>query len=84
MNTEPNDKPDPPYPGHRIRPVRVSDELWDAAAEAAAAEGTNVSAIIRECLARYVRRANRRARKGHSDASPSHLHKGHGDGPSGH
>jgi len=37
-----------------LRAIRVSDALWQAAAERAAAEGTTVTAVIREALARYV------------------------------
>lgn len=39
--------------------VRVEDELWDAAKAAASANGTTVSAVIRDCLARYVKRSKR-------------------------
>lgn len=46
--------------------VRRADELWDARAESAAADGM-LAATIRECLARYMRRARRRQRRGHSD-----------------
>lgn len=34
--------------------VRVEDELWEAAKGKAAAEGTTVSAVIREALKGYV------------------------------
>lgn len=40
--------------GTTIRPVRISDELWDAAKAKAEAEGTNVSAVVREKLHEYV------------------------------
>jgi predicted HicB family RNase H-like nuclease len=34
--------------------VRVEDDLWTAAKQAAAEDGTTVSAVVRECLSRYV------------------------------
>lgn len=34
----------------------VSDELWEAGKAAAAAQGTTLTAVLREALARYVRR----------------------------
>jgi predicted HicB family RNase H-like nuclease len=37
--------------------VRVEDELWNAAKAKAAESGTTVSAVIREALERYVKRA---------------------------
>lgn len=40
--------------GTTIRPVRISDELWEAARAKAAAEGTNVSTVVREKLREYV------------------------------
>lgn len=51
--------------------VRRVEELWDAAAEVAAAKGTLLQATVRECLARSVRRTRRRQWKGHHDA-PRH------------
>ena len=46
--------PNKPRPENRHRMVRVEDELWEAAKEAAAQEGTTVSAVIRDALKRYV------------------------------
>lgn len=40
--------------GTTIRPVRISDDLWVAAKTKAEAEGTNVSAVVREKLREYV------------------------------
>lgn len=72
--TEPKpNRPNPPYPyqGTRIRSVRMADELWDSLAEVAAAEGTNVSALIRRNAEREVRRFRRRQRRrGHG--TPRH------------
>lgn len=48
--------PNKPRPENRHRMVRVEDSLWNAAKAAAAANGTTVSAVIREALARYVKR----------------------------
>jgi predicted HicB family RNase H-like nuclease len=36
--------------------VRVEDELWEAAKAAANADGTTVSAVIRDALRKYVKR----------------------------
>lgn len=38
----------------RTHPVRVPDELWAAATEAAATHGDNLSDILRAALAAYV------------------------------
>lgn len=46
--------------GLRVRTVRVGDELWDAAAEWAAAEGSNMSVLIRQLLTHHMRRAKQR------------------------
>jgi len=46
--------PNKPRRENRHRMVRVEDQLWEAAKEKAASEGTTVSAVIRACLARYV------------------------------
>lgn len=46
--------PNAPRPNNRHRMVRVEDDLWDAAKEAAADDGTTVSAVVRECLRQYV------------------------------
>lgn len=48
--------PNKPRPENRHRMVRVEDELWNAAKEAAAANDTTVSEVIRQALARYVKR----------------------------
>jgi len=42
-------------PPSRVHTVRVPDHIWAAAAERAAADGTNVSAIIVAALVRYGR-----------------------------
>jgi antitoxin component of RelBE/YafQ-DinJ toxin-antitoxin module len=49
--------PNKPRPENRHRMVRVEDELWEAAKDAAEANGTTVSAVIRAALVRYVKRA---------------------------
>ena len=46
----------PNTPGTPRRSIRVPDDLWNAAAKKASAEGTDVSAVIRKALERYVRR----------------------------
>lgn len=46
----------PNTPGTPRRTIRVPDALWDAAAVKAAEQGTDVSAVIRKALERYVRR----------------------------
>lgn len=51
--------PDAPKTKHRM--VRVDDELWTAAAEAAAANGTTRSEVIRDALKRYVARQRRKS-----------------------
>lgn len=48
--------PNKPRPENRHRMVRVEDALWNAAREAAAANGTTVSEVIRDALRRYVKR----------------------------
>ena len=40
-----------------IRTVRVPDDLWIAAQEAANVRGESVSNVLRDALARYVKRA---------------------------
>jgi predicted transcriptional regulator len=40
--------------------VRVEDDLWNAAREAAAANDTTVSEVIRDALRRYVKRQEKR------------------------
>lgn len=46
----------PNTPGTPRRTIRVPDTLWDAAQAKAEAEGTDVSAVLRKALERYVRR----------------------------
>lgn len=46
----------PNTPGTPRRTIRVPDALWDAAQAKAEAEATDVSAVIRKALERYVRR----------------------------
>lgn len=47
--------PNAPRPENPARQVRVEDDLWRAAMKRAAEQGTTVSAVIRECLRRFVR-----------------------------
>lgn len=51
--------PNKPRPENRHRMVRVEDLLWENAKAVAAANGTTVSAVIRECLTRYVNRSKK-------------------------
>lgn len=51
--------PNKPRPDNPTRQVRVEDPLWHAAHEAAQANGTTVSEIIRAALRRYVARHRR-------------------------
>lgn len=44
--------PNQPKTPHRT--IRIPDELWKAAQQKAADEGTDVSAVIRELLAEWV------------------------------
>lgn len=44
----------PNQPKTPARAVRISDELWTAAGKKAAAEGTNITAVIRKGLEQYV------------------------------
>lgn len=37
-----------------VRRFRVADELWSAASELAASQGTTVSAVLRDLLADYT------------------------------
>jgi predicted transcriptional regulator len=46
----------PNTPGTPRRTIRVPDALWEAAAEKAKTEDTDLSTIIRKALERYVRR----------------------------
>lgn len=48
--------PNKPRPENRHRMVRVEDELWHAAKEAAKAAGTTRSAVMREALVDLVKR----------------------------
>lgn len=48
--------PNKPRPENRHRMVRVEDELWEAARIAAEAEGTTRAEVMREALARLVKR----------------------------
>jgi transketolase N-terminal domain/subunit len=41
--------------GTARRAVRIEGDLWEAAKQAAAKNGDNLSAIIREALSAYVR-----------------------------
>ena len=38
-----------------LRNIRVDDELWEAAKEAAASRGQTLSEVIRAALGQYVR-----------------------------
>lgn len=44
-------------PKTTLRNVRVDDELWTAAQEAAASRGESLSDVLRAALRRYVARA---------------------------
>lgn len=39
-----------------LRAIRISDELWEALQEKAAAEDTDVSAVIRELVTEWLER----------------------------
>ena len=39
-----------------LRSLRIPNEVWDAAREKAAREGTTVTAVVLAALQRYVRR----------------------------
>ncbi len=47
--------PDQPRADNPARTVRVRDELWQAAQQAAQERGESVSEVIRRALARYVK-----------------------------
>lgn len=47
----------PNTPGTPRRTIRVPDALWQAAAQKAREQGTDLSAVLRKALERYVRRA---------------------------
>jgi antitoxin component of RelBE/YafQ-DinJ toxin-antitoxin module len=49
--------PNKPRPENRHRMVRVEDELWEAAKQAARDQGTTVSEVMREALRRLVEEA---------------------------
>lgn len=42
--------------GTTLRNIRVDDDLWQAAQAKAEAEGRSVSEVVRELLARWVKR----------------------------
>lgn len=46
-------------PGTTLRNIRVDDELWRAAQAKAEAEHRSVSEVVRELLARWVKRPPR-------------------------
>jgi hypothetical protein len=46
--------------GTTLRNVRIDDELWSAAKTKAAAEGSDVSTVLRELLGRWVTRPPRK------------------------
>lgn len=46
--------PNKPRADNPVRPVRVENELWNAAKAKAANDGTTVSAVIRKALRAYV------------------------------
>lgn len=43
----------------KLRAIRIADELWVAAQEAAQTEGTSLSHIMREALIAYVETHNK-------------------------
>lgn len=44
----------PNTPGTTRRTVRIGAEVWDPAKRIARAEGTDLSTVIRDALARYI------------------------------
>lgn len=54
--------PNQPRPDNPHRSVRVEDQLWQAAKEAADQEGTTRGDVMREALRDLVRRAEDAAR----------------------
>lgn len=44
----------PNQPKTPLRNIRVSDELWNAVKQKAAAEGRTISDVVRELLEKYV------------------------------
>jgi metal-responsive CopG/Arc/MetJ family transcriptional regulator len=55
--------PNKPRRENRHRMVRVEDDLWEAAKDAAAANDTTVSEIIRDALRRYVKKHQAQSRR---------------------
>lgn len=53
--------PNKPRPDNPHRSVRVEDALWNAAGEAAKAQGTTRAAVMQEALRRYVKRYGERS-----------------------
>jgi hypothetical protein len=53
----------PTYRGTRLRNIRIDDELWAAAQARAEAEGTTLSAVIRDRLVRYAAAPPKKARR---------------------
>lgn len=48
--------PNKPRPENRHRMVRVEDDLWEKAGDAALAEGTTRSQVMRDALVELVKR----------------------------
>lgn len=46
----------PTRPGHKLRNIRVPEELWTEAKQAAADNDTTISEVIRQHLAEWVKR----------------------------
>ena len=55
VTTQPLPEGNPMSKGTARHAVRIEPELWNAAKQAAASRGDNLSAIIREALSAYVR-----------------------------
>lgn len=55
---------------YTARTVRVPDELWTVARQAADANGETVADVLRRALERYVRRQNARADTTSADTAP--------------
>ena len=43
------------FPKGTLRNIRIEDEVWQAAKAKAAAEGRDVSSVVREWMARWVK-----------------------------
>jgi hypothetical protein len=57
---EPTEPARPPYPGTRLHPFRIADDLWADAMDVAKSRGENLSAhVVRPALERYVKRHRR-------------------------